>query len=126
MIHDNIIKSYCVNFEAKTLTINTIYKVVKAMELTDIIFTGYLVHEFNNAMSGSVIFDIIECPLDLFLQRECELLRKNKNYGWPIIYETESDLASFFQINGYNAYEIFSTLGLSGFVLAKHMDIVVR
>ena len=128
MVHDNLITSYCVDFEAETLVMKTFYHdhFDKNIENTDIIFTGYLTHMFGNETKGSIIFDIEEYPLHLFLERESELLKDNKNYGWPISYKTESELVEFLQTHNYKIFEVASSYGLCGWVLAKEMDIVVQ
>jgi len=123
MVHDNIIKSYSVDFEAEALTLKTLYQTDKIFEKTNIVFTGYLVHDFEHAMKGSIINDIFECPPNMFLERESDLLRKNKSFGWPIFYKNENELVNFLQDHGYKIFEVFSSLGLSGFILAKHMEI---
>jgi len=127
MVHDNIIKAYKVDFEALTLTMNTLYydHTNKIIENTDIIFTGYLTHIFDHASEQNIIFDILECPIHLFLKRESELLNDNKNYGWPISYKTENELVEFLQTNEYKIFEVASSCGLCGWVLAKQMDIAI-
>jgi hypothetical protein len=127
MIHDNIIRSYCVDFEAETIVIKTIFynHANAVVENTDIIFTGYLTHLFNNEVKDSIIFDITEYPLHLFLEREAELLKDNKNYGWPISYKTKNELVEFLQSYEYKVFEVDSSYGLYGWVLAKKMDVVI-
>ena len=126
MVHDNVIQSYMVDFEADTLTINTSYLTDKINEKTKVIYTGYLAHIFVNEMKGSMIFDIQECLLDHFIKREFILLKQRQLSGWPISYETESELIMFFQTHEYKIYEISSSYGLCGWVFAKQMDIVVN
>ena len=127
-IHDNIIKSYCVDFEAETIVIKTIFHnhMDKTIENTDIIFTAYLTHIFGNETKDSIIFDIKEYPLHLFLERESELLKDNQSYGWPIFYKTENELVEFLQTHDYKIFEVASSYGLCGWVLAKQMDIIVN
>ena len=125
MVHDNKIQSYCVDFETETLIIKTLYQTDRILEKTDVIFSGYLVHDFDHVMKGSIIFDILECPQSMIFERENDLLIKNKSYGWPIFYENENELIDFFQTHSYRIFEIYSSFGLSGLVLAKHMDTVV-
>jgi len=125
MVHDNIIKSYHVDFENKDLTMKTEYETPTLHEKTDVVFTGYLTHIFSTEMECNIIFDIEEWPLALFLKEESELLKDEKNYGWPISYDTEADLIGFFTINGYKVFNISSSCGLHGYVLAKSMEIKV-
>jgi len=126
MVHDNIIVSYSVDFEAKMLTMKTLYHTDKIFEETDVIFTGYLAHYFDNEMKGSTIFDIEECPLDLFLEHESKLLTEKKKYAWPINYQSENELVKLFQTHEYKVFDVSSSYGLCGFIFAKHMNIVVN
>jgi|GEM_PF-284770 len=128
MVHDNIIKSYCVDFEAESLVMKTEFynHTDKNIENTHIVFTGYMTHIFDNETKNSIIFDIEEYPLHLFLERESELLKDKKNYGWPIVYKTKNELVEFLQTHNYKIFEVASSYGLCGWVLAKEMDIVVQ
>jgi len=126
MVHDNIIKSYQVDFENKILALKTEYWSGDIHEKTDVIFTGYLTHIFHNVLEHSVIFDIEEYALNFFLEQEQELLEKQKYYGFPIIYKTKEELIDFFQSNGYKVFSIDSSWGLYGYVIAKKIDIQVE
>jgi len=126
MVHDNIIKSYSVDFDTKTLVIKTVYTNANVTEKADIIFTDYLAHNFDNVMKGSMIFDIYEyCP-DILLKHDDKMLKESKNHGWPFGYESDDDFKSFIQTHGYKIFEVFSSIGLSGVIFAKQMTIVVN
>ena len=127
MVHDNIIKSYVVDFEAETIAIKTVFynHTNKIIENTDIIFMGYLTHLFSNETKNSIIFDILEYPLNSFLERESEVLRKNKSYGWPIRYRNESELVEFIQSHEYKIFDVASSYGLCGWIIAKKMGVLV-
>ena len=123
MVHDNIILSYQVDFEANIMTLKTRYDNGDICENTDVVFTDYLTHMFEHVLKGSTIFDITECQINLFVKRESELLKKNKNYGWPIFYETRYGLIKFLKTHGYKIFEISSSDGLNGYVFAKQLSI---
>ena len=116
-VHDNVIKSYTVDFENATLIINTHYQDRKICEDTNVIFRGYLTHVFENEIKGSIILDIEELSLKQFLESEQELLNEQKNYDWPIAYKNEKELVDYLESNEYKAYEILSSYGLNGWVL---------
>jgi len=126
MVHDNVIRSYSLDFEAETLTMKTLYHTDSVFEKTDVIFRGYLAHVFENETKGSIIFDIEEYPLNLFLKNERTLLAKKKKYAWPFYYQAETEFVGFFQAHGYKIFEIRSSYGLCGFVFAKQMEINVK
>ncbi|ECR2370135.1 hypothetical protein F1Q98_03745, partial [Listeria monocytogenes] len=77
-VHDNIIKSYQVDFENEQLRLRTEYSYGdKVNENTDIIFESYLAHLFENEQKDSIIFDIEECTPTLFYEQNQELIEKN-------------------------------------------------
>jgi hypothetical protein len=127
-VHDNEILAYRVDFEHERLILKTRYfHNGSIVELTDVVFSGYLTHMFNHECKGSVLFDIEECPLSNFLEREHAMLEENRNYAWPITYraeDTHAELTSFMRENGYKAFEVSSSYGLYGWVLAKRMDVI--
>ena len=123
MVHDNVIKSYQINFEDETLIFRTQYG---TEETTDVIFTSYLAHIFHCEMKDSIIFSIEEHPVDDFLKDERETLEKRKGCAWPIMYDTTDDFLNYLQIHSYKAFFLSSTLGLFGWVLAKQMDITTK
>ena len=128
-VHDNIILSYHVDFENEVLAMKTHYTYYndsKAPENTDVIFTGYLTHDFSNAMRRSIIFDIEKYPLDRFLEEARELLEERKNYWWPIKYKNEKELVEYLQANQYKVFSIYASIGLGGYVFAKQKDIIVN
>ena len=125
MVHDNIIKSYIVDFDVEILTIKTLYHTDKTIEKTDVIFTGYLAHTFDYEMKNSIIFDIEEYPINLFFEHKREQLKESKKYAWPIFYKDENELVKFFEVHKYKIFEVSSSLGLCGWIFAKQMDIVV-
>lgn len=125
-VHDNIIISYQVDFENETFIIKTQYDDDKICENTDVSFTGYLTHIFHHEMKNSIIFDIEEYPLNSFLESERELIEEGKNYCWPIIHETTSELVKYLELNDYKTFSLSSSLGLYGWVLAKSMKFICK
>lgn len=123
IVHDNIIKAYQVDFENETLIFKTQYE---TQEKTDVIFMGYLAHTFCCEMKNNIIFDIEEHPLNDFFEDEQKTLEKQKNSALPVMYDTINDLLNYLQINKYKAFFISSSLGLSGWVLAKQMNIITE
>lgn len=128
-VHDNIIKSYQVDFENEQLRLRTEYSYgAKVIENTDIIFESYLAHLFENEQKDSIISDIEEGTPAFFYEQNQELIEKNRNYGWPINYhttDTKNELVKYIRENGYKAFEISSSYGLCGWVLAKDMQVSI-
>ncbi|WP_252250315.1 hypothetical protein [Clostridium sp. ZBS13] len=123
-IHDNEIVSYKVDLKNQKITIHTEDNDLKLIKSTDIIFSDVLAHFFENQLNGSVIFDIGEYNINQFVNENSELLEKQKNYCWPIDYNTIEELTEKLLKDKYCYYVISSSYGLSGWVLAKNYEII--
>ena len=129
MVHDNIILSYRVDFESDTLTLKTqSYLCEQTSEEIDVIFTDYLTHIFCDEIKGSIIFDVEERSVDFFIKQERKLIENKRNYCWPIHYKADdvhAELTEFMHKSQYKAFEISSSYGLNGWVLAKQMEFML-
>lgn len=101
----------------------TEYDIENLHEDTDIVFKGYLAHYFENEQLQNIIFDIERNSIIELLEQEKDLFTKKRNYGWPISYNTTDDLLKHLQDGGYYCFDITSSYGLYGFVIAKDMEI---
>lgn len=122
-IHDNEIMSYEVDLKKNQIILHTQYKEAGVIRNTNIFFYDVLVHFFQNELSGSILFDIEKYDVNLFIKRNSDLLKKKKNYCWPMSYNTEDELAERLIADQYCYYAISSSYGLNGWVLAKRYDI---
>ena len=125
-IHDNIIKSYFVDFENKNIVFNTIYHCNDVQETTKITFNNVIAYFFKNELNGSIIFDIEETSLECFINDNKNILDTEKIYGWPFSYKDEEDLIKILNKNKQKYYVINSSYGLNGWVLADEMKIDVN
>ena len=116
-MHDSIIHSYNVNLLKKTLTLSVGNK--KSEVTQQILMTGVLTHFFENVLEHNVILSIEEFSIEVFLQEKQHELELSKNYGWPVMYENVNELKQFLNDNEYIYIKIYSSWGLSGWVMAK-------
>ena len=124
-IHDNEITSYDVDILNKKIVLHTTYEVREVNESTDIIFEDVLTHCFDDVIYSNIIFSICDLEIEKFIEDYHEKLKDRKNMGWPIFYDDESQLLQKLKDNNYKVFEIDSSLGLSGFVIAKSIAIDV-
>ncbi|MGZ9640379.1 hypothetical protein [Bacillus cereus] len=120
-VHDNIIISYQVNLEKKEIRIHTLTELGKNVY---IVFSDVLAHRFNTQISYSIIFNIDEDPLSDFFKKNKKLLEQEKPYGWPTDYEDIKELEKTLVKENYIYYNICASYGLSGWVLAKKLEIL--
>lgn len=93
-------------------------------EYTDIVFYDVLAHLFETELSDSILFDIEKYEINQFLKDNNELLLKKKNYGWPMDYRAIEELEEWLMKEQYSYYVISASYGLSGWVLARRMEII--
>jgi len=118
-VHDNEILSYQVDLSNHMIILNTEYN----NRTVEICFTGVLAHLFENELPGSIILDIGEYPVSLFIEQNQGLLYERKNQCWPIYYKEIDDLNALLVNERYVYYIIYSSYGLSGWILAKKVEI---
>jgi hypothetical protein len=124
-IHDDQLVSYDVQCEKRTITLHTEYRVEdKPTEFTNVVFEGVQGYHFENDAFGNIIFDVSNVPVEQFLaeygNEMSELYRMNGSPTWA------ADLVSApecLREQGIKAFILSSSLGLSGWVLAKEISI---
>jgi len=125
-VHDNEIISYEVNLKNDKIVVHTFYEKDNQTEFTDIIFEGVISHLFEHPLKGSIILDIQDYNIQLFLKENKELLAKNKNHGWPLMYNDIEELERKLSQEHFKYIVIYSSYGLNGWVLAKDYKIDVK
>lgn len=120
-IHDNEIVKYSVDFIKKEIVIKTLNE---KNETIKILFQNVLVYCFEKEMPNSIIFDIEKFEIEKLIEENIELLKENKDYGWPpIAYNNTKGLVEQLKTEQYNYYTIEATIGLCGWIVAKKVQI---
>jgi len=125
-IHDNLLVSYEVHCEDRTITLHTEYRLEnKPTEFTNVVFNGVQGYHFENDAFGNIIFDVYDHSVERFLAEYgpeiSELYRMNGSPAWA------ADLLSapkYLLEHGIKGFILHSSLGLSGWVLAKEMSVI--
>jgi hypothetical protein len=121
-IHDNEIINIEIDIIKSKIDILTVYK---EKEKTKLIFTDVLYHEFKNIIHQNVIFDFYEKDINIFIDELSDFFLENRKYFIPPIdWENIEDLKSKLFKQQYNAYILFSSYGMTGWVIAKEMSII--
>lgn len=123
-IHDAIITKYTVDFKLKKLEIY--YENEKGKEFI-IEFSDYLAHNFEHIIIENIIFDIEEITIEKFIINNKNFLDDNLKYGFPILLSHDkgiNDLKEILERKQYKVFEISSSIGLNGFVIAKNLKIL--
>jgi hypothetical protein len=126
-IHDNNVYAYAVHCEQRRIVLHTEYRDGRAEEYTDVVFSGVVAHHFESPLSGNILFDITQVEPGHIVQTWSDLFDRQKNHGWPAIeYDKPQELISILVGMGVRGYEIGSSYGLSGWVLATQMNLRQR
>lgn len=119
-MHDFYVDSYVVNIKEKKLILNLSYEKQKKK----VCFTEVLTHHFDVILQDNQILDIEERTIDNFLKYEKKMIMDLQPYLWPLPYGTLQELRQILLENQYKYIIIYSSYGLSGWVLAKEMQVI--
>ncbi|MDR1274664.1 MAG: hypothetical protein LBK12_08940 [Odoribacteraceae bacterium] len=122
-IHDNIIKSYTVDLENDTISLNTVYYNGDVREETSIEFYHVMGHLFSNVLKNSILLDVYNHGMDHFIRDNKAALAKGENYGWPVNHKGHDDLINILKQNNQKYYVVRTSYGMDGWVLAEKMKI---
>lgn len=118
-IHDNVLLSYTVDSAERRITLQTLYN---QKERTDVVFSGVLAYHFEGDSLRTILFDIYEVSLEQLLGEYAALFERRRNYGWPVlVYGSHDELLQKLRLYDVKAFEVRSSYGLDGFVLAQEL-----
>jgi hypothetical protein len=119
-IHDNKVISYEVDGEGRRIVLHTRIKLSNCLESTDMIFEGVLAYHFENDNFGNILFGVEELPIALLVADYRSLFEEGSKYAWPGSWNSSTEACiAHFQSKGGKAFEISSSYGLAGWVIAE-------
>lgn len=92
--------------------------------VTEIFFSGVEAYYFEHDNFGTILTDILESPLEAFLEQRTEQFQKGYHQsGWPRFWKLLAPEAYLLYLRerSAHAYEVFSAYGMWGWVLAREM-----
>jgi hypothetical protein len=125
-IHDHLIVGYEVRCELREIRIQTKYRNgSEPFERTLVVFSGVEAYNFRYDCFGNIIFDIEEVPAESILtERLAEFQAGHRRSGWPRFWRGSLDeVRSYLREQATRAFELSSSYGMSGWVLARDMRI---
>jgi hypothetical protein len=125
-VHDNFVKSYSVDADKREIILHTVYRGGGANESTDIVFSDVAAYRLTGDNFQTILFDVTETSLEQVLEMDRSVFAAEKNYAWPIHYQTESDLLENMSGQGMRAFLVHSSYGMGGWVWAKSMNKVTN
>jgi hypothetical protein len=126
-VHDNLLVSYEVQCEARTITLRTEYRGGnRPAEFTNVIFEGVQGYRFENDAFGNVILAVEAVPVEhLLAEFGADISESYRMAGSPGPWA--ADIASapaYLRGHGVKGFMLSSSYGLSGWVLAREISIV--
>jgi hypothetical protein len=119
-IHDNRVISYEVDAERRCIVLHTRFDERHPVEYTDLIFEGVLAYYFENDNFENILFAVEEVPLPQLVRADRALFEEGSKYAWPGSWNTSPEAAiQYFETEGARAFEISSSYGLTGWVVAE-------
>jgi hypothetical protein len=122
-VHDNRLISYTVSDSTKTILFETVFDET-SNEFTKITFLNISAYffEHHSLQLGTIFFDIKEIDVEIILETNWKRFEEGRQWGWPGSWaDTKQTAKTYFQENAVRAFEISSSCGLSGWVLAQDM-----
>lgn len=119
-LHDYEILNYNINFKNSLLTID----VTNDESNKRIEFVGAIAHQFSDEIPYSIILDLDELDIKYFFSSNKDLLEEKKNSGWPLMYSSVEELEKMLQESDIRYYVLYSSYGMTGWVLAEQVEIV--
>jgi hypothetical protein len=119
-LHDYNIYKYEVYSSSKEIILHT--KEHHGKKEAVVTFSGVTGHLLEHALEGNIILDFEEHgDLSVFYKRASSDLQRYQKYGLPLKTNTEQEFISSMQGANLKAYEISSSYGLTGWVLATEV-----
>lgn len=129
-VHDNFLVSYEVLCELREIRLHTEYRdglLDGPFECTDVVFRGVFAYHFQQDTQTNIIFDIEEASVTDILKESQALLAAGRPHGWPQIEGSpKPNLEVYLSVNDVCGFEISSSCGLDGWVLAQSMEFITR
>jgi len=118
-IHDNRVVSYEVDGEHRRIVLHTRFEDREPIECTDVIFDAVLAYHFENDNFGNILFGVEEIPLPQLVACNRRLFEDGSKYAWPGPWNRSPEASvQHFESNQAKAFEISSSCGLAGWVVA--------
>jgi hypothetical protein len=127
-VHDNNVYRYTVDCAGRSVLLHTCNQHREQQTFVDVVFRGVVAHHFEHVLKSNILFDIEEIDAANFVQQNAELFGRTWRYAWPLLdYEGQLDvLAEKIRLVPTKAFNICSSFGLSGWVLAERFELQLR
>ena len=120
-LHDFRIDRLDLDFAESTAKMSCTFEDGKTKK--EVIFSDFLGAKLEDVTAGSIIMDIESWTISSFIENQKSYLEKRLNYGWPTPAKDLTELEERLVNSSYKVWCIFATLGITGFIIAKDMEL---
>jgi hypothetical protein len=119
-VHDNKVLSYEVDGEHRRIVLHTRFDAANQLENTDVVFEGVIAYKFQGDNFGNVLLGIDEAPVSKIVEEDRVLFEEGSKYAWPGPWnDSFRACLAYFQSKAAKGYEISSSYGLCGWIIAE-------
>ncbi len=125
-IHDNFVTGYAVSCEQRTIVLHTHtdHRSQLPIEHVDVIFRDVEAYHIFRDNMATILFDVSECDIDQILIDFSAEFEAGVKYVWPGPWnESPAACRKHLQEGECRAWTIFGSYGMTGFVIAKDMEL---
>ena len=126
-LHDNLLISYEVRCDLRSILLRTERRVMnKSTRFVNVIFDGVQGYRFENDAFGNIILDLETVAIDWFLEEHGAAISESyRMAGAPGPWAGNLETArGYLTEQGIQAFVLTSSIGLSGWVLAREMSLL--
>lgn len=123
--HDYHLTGYAVNGAERQIIFNILWPYETDVEIrsANIVFTGIEGYFFEHDLGSNIIYAIQEASAKKFLFKNADFFEQQHKWGWPLFWQGDSDKTLEYLTNKHaRLFEICSSYGLSGWILASNVE----
>jgi hypothetical protein len=120
-IHDSLLVGYSVSAESRELVLSLQPHQGSASAAFSIVFEGWIAHLFDAPLLPAILAEVVPVSAEAVITSEWRCIEQRfKQSGWPGPWaDTLASATKFAQTSGVQAFQIESSYGLSGWILAR-------
>jgi hypothetical protein len=126
-LHDNFLVGYEVKSESREIYLHTEWRDRgEPFERTIVFFSGVEAYDFRDDCLGNIIFDLEEVTAEsIIIPKLVEIQERNRISGWPRFWQnSQTEALNYLKTRATRGFELSSSYGMSGWVLARAMQML--
>jgi hypothetical protein len=123
-IHDNIVTGYSVSCEKHRIVLHTEFRDRDPIERTDIVFYDVEAYCLFRDNMSNILNAVTELDLSEILEKYSAEFESGAKYAWPGFWnKSPQSCLEYLRNRQCKGWEILSSIGMEGFVIAKKMTL---